>query len=282
MGVARRADRSSPENGNNRRVISTGALAVVGLSAGKTVLLGLCGLVGGVGITALGPGGVLFTIGLFALSGLTPAAIAGTAIAANVGTGLLGTAAYARSGQLRGRDTPRLAGLLIACAAVGTPLGVLANSHISGPAFGTLLGACVMAVGALLHMRVRGPAGPARTAVPTNRVLAIGACVAVVSGLFGLGGPLLAVPLLVAAGLPILAALGAAQAQSIIIASVGTVGYMLRGDVSWPLAALVGVPALLGVAAGWRVAHALPADRLRQVLAGVLILVGAYLIVRNL
>lgn len=260
------------------------AFAVAGLGAGKTVLLGLCGLVGGIGITALGPGGVLFTIALFALSGLSPPAIAGTAIVANVGTGLLGTAAYARSsGQLRGRDTQRLAGLLIACAAVGTPLGVLANSHISGPAFGTLLGVCVMAVGALLYARVRRPVGPARTgtAVATSRVLVIGACVAVVSGLFGLGGPLLAVPLLVAAGTPMLAALGAAQAQSIVIAGVGTLGYVLRGDVSWPLAALVGVPALVGVVAGWRLAHALPADRLRLVLAGVLILVGVYLIVRN-
>jgi uncharacterized membrane protein YfcA len=263
-------------------VFTATAFAVAGLSAGKTVLLGLFGLVGGIGITALGPGGVLFTIGLFALSGLSPPAIAGTAIVANVGTGLLGTAAYARSGQLRGRDTQRLAGLLIACAVVGTPLGVLANSHISGPAFGTLLGVCVIAVGALLYARVRRPAGPAPgAAVATSRVLIIGACVAVVSGLFGLGGPLLAVPLLVAAGTPMLAALGAAQAQSIVIAGVGTLGYLLRGDVSWPLAALVGLPALVGVVAGWRLAHALPADRLRAGLAGVLILVGAFLIARN-
>jgi uncharacterized membrane protein YfcA len=265
-------------------VIST--VAVAGLSAGKTVLLGLCGLVGGIGITALGPGGVLITIGLFALSGLSPPAIAGTAIVANVGTGVLGSAAYARSGQLRARDTQRLAGLLIGCAAVGTPLGVLANSNISGLAFGTLLGVCVMAVGALLYTRVRRPAGSAPgeepgAAVATSQVLAIGACVAVVSGLFGLGGPLLAVPLLVAAGTPMLAALGAAQAQSIVIAGVGTLGYVLRGDVSWALAALVGLPALVGVVAGWRLARALPADRLRLVLAGVLILVGAYLILRN-
>jgi hypothetical protein len=259
------------------------ALAVAGLGTAKTVLLGLFGLVGGVGITALGPGGVLFTIGLFALSGLSPPAIAGTAIVANVGAGLLGTAAYARSGQLRGRDTQRLAGLLIVCAVVGTPLGVLANSHISGPAFGTLLGVCVIAVGALLYARVRRPAGPAPgAAVTTGRVLVIGACVAVVSGLFGLGGPLLAVPLLVAAGTPMLAALGAAQAQSIVIAGVGTLGYLLRGDVSWPLAALVGLPALVGVVAGWRLAHALPVDRMRLVLAGVLTLVGVYLILRNL
>ena len=61
------------------------------------VLLGLLGFAGGVGITAIGPGGVLPTIGLFTLTDLAPAEVAGTAILTHVATGLLGTAAYARS-----------------------------------------------------------------------------------------------------------------------------------------------------------------------------------------
>ncbi len=88
-------------------------------------------------------------------------------------------------------------------------------------------------------------------------------------------------PLLVAVGTPMLTALAAAQVQSIVIAGAGTVGYALRGDVSWALAALVGLPALAGVLAGGRVAHALPADRLSRALAATLVLVGAYLIVRS-
>lgn len=248
---------------------------------GAHLLLALCGLVGGIGITALGPGGVLVTIGLFALTGLAPAEIAGTAIVTNVGSGLLGAAVYVRSGQLREPGTRRLARTLIGCAVIGTPIGVLANGHVSGPLFGTLLGACVMAVGVLLYVRVRRAGPVALGPLPRARVLGIGGAVAVVSGLFGLGGPLLSVPLLIATGAPMLTALAAAQAQSVVIAGVGTIGYTVQGDVSWSLAVLVGVPQLAGVVIGWRLAQALPADRLRVALAGVLILVGPYLILRN-
>jgi uncharacterized membrane protein YfcA len=253
------------------------------VSVGAHLLLALCGLVGGIGITALGPGGVLVTIGLFALTSLAPAEIAGTAIVTNVGSGLLGAAVYLRSGQLREPGTRRLARTLIACAVIGTPIGVLANGHISGPLFGVLLGACVMAVGVLLYVRVRRP-GPVPSplgVLPRVRVLVIGGVVAVVSGLFGLGGPLLSVPLLIAAGAPMLGALAAAQAQSVVIAGVSTIGYAAQGNVSWSLALLIGVPQLVGVVIGWRLAQRLPTDRLRLVLAGVLIVVGPYLILRN-
>ncbi len=253
------------------------------MSVGTDVLLGLCGLVGGIGITALGPGGVLVTIGLFAFSDLSPAEVAGTAIVTNVAAGLLGAGAYLRSGQLRELSTRRLARTLIAWAVLGTPLGVLANARVSGPLFGTLLGVCVMAVGVLLWVRVRRPRPVSRPplSLPRAEVLGIGGTVAVVSGLFGLGGPLLSVPLLIAAGAPMLTAVAAAQAQSVVIAGVGTIGYAIQGDVSWSLALLVGVPQLAGVVVGWRVAHALPADRLRVALAGVLLVVGPYLILRN-
>jgi uncharacterized membrane protein YfcA len=270
------------------------------LAAGTLILLAVFGFAGGVGTTALGPGGVLVTIGLLLLSGLPPAAISGTAIATNVGSALLGTAAFARSGQLRGPDTRRMAAVLIVAAVVGTPLGVLVNAHVSGGAFGILLGLCVGAIGLLLYLRERrrratpapAPATPApaaaRTPTPAadampgaRLVLPLGVAVAVVSGLFGLGGQLLSVPLLISIGAPMLPALGAAQAQSIVIAGVGTIGYALRGAIAWPLVLVVGVPLLAGALAGWRVAHAVPTERLRSLLAVVLIAVGAYLIVHN-
>jgi uncharacterized protein len=253
------------------------------VSSGTLVLLGLCGFVGGIGITALGPGGVLITIGLFAFSDLSPAAIAGTAIVTNVGSGLLGAAVYVRSGQLRAPDTRRIARTLIGCAVVGTPLGVLANAHLSGALFGTLLGACVMAVGVLLYVRVRcsGPAPSRPASLSRGRLLGIGTAVAVVSGLFGLGGPLLSVPLLIAAGAPMLTGLAAAQAQSIVIAGVGTIGYVVQGAVSWRLALVIGLPELIGVVLGWRLAHALGGERMRIALAGTLIVIGPYLILRS-
>lgn len=254
------------------------------LAAGMLVVLGLLGFAGGVGTTALGPGGVLVTIGLFALSGLPPAAVSGTAIATNLGAAVLGTGTFGRSGHLHSVDARRVAVVLVGAAIAGTPVGVLANAHVSGGGFGILLGVCVGAIGTLLYLRERRDSGdPAarRTPPPWTVVLPIGLGVALVSGLFGLGGQLLSVPLLISAGVGMLPALGAAQAQSVVIAGVGTVGYAVRGAIAWPLVVVMGVPLLAGALVGWRIVHTIPAERLRSILAAVLIATGAYLIIHN-
>lgn len=242
-------------------------------------LLALFGLVGGIGITAVGPGGVLPTIGMFLLTGLSPAGVAGTAIATHIATGALGTAAYTRSGQLRDAATRRIAMILSGAAVVGAPLGVLFNTLVSGRGFAVLLAAAVAVTGVLVwvreHRAARSEDAPVRLS-PVSTA-AVGLVVAVAAGLFGLGGPMLSVPLLVIFGLPLLPALAAAQAQSVIIASVGTVGYLLHGSIDWPLAALVGIPELAGVMIGWKIAHVVPVRKLKYALAGTLLALAPYL-----
>ncbi|WP_157419462.1 sulfite exporter TauE/SafE family protein, partial [Actinomadura formosensis] len=105
---------------------------------------------------------------------------------------------------------------------------------------------------------------------------AVGAGVAVVGAMFGVGGPLLSVPLLVALGTPVLPALAAAQAQSVVIAGAGTAGYVAAGAVDWPLAAVVGVPELAGVLAGWVIARAVPAGALKGALVVSLLALAPY------
>ncbi|MFB7413786.1 sulfite exporter TauE/SafE family protein [Streptomyces sp. NPDC056121] len=243
------------------------------------LLLALFGLAGGIGITAVGPGGVLPTIGMFLLTGLSPAGVAGTAIATHVATGALGTAAYTRSGQLREAVTRRTATVLAVAALVGTPLGVLLNTLVPVRGFGMLLACAVTVTGVLVWVRERRTpaAGSEPVRVPRMLIALVGFGVAVVAGLFGLGGPMLSVPLLVVCGLPVLSALAAAQAQSVVIAAIGTVGYVLHGSVDWGLAALVGVPELIGVVVGWRIAHAVPARRLKYALVGTLLALAPYL-----
>ncbi|MEU9204663.1 sulfite exporter TauE/SafE family protein [Streptomyces sp. NPDC048332] len=251
----------------------------------RLVLLAVVGLVGGIGITAIGPGGVLPTIGLFLLTGLSPSGVAGTAIVTHVATGALGTAAYTHSGQLKEADTRRCAAVLALAALVGTPLGVLCNTLVEGRGFGLLLAFAVTVTGVLVWVRDRHAphvsgalSGPG---IPPVRAALTGFVVSLAAGLFGLGGPMLGVPLLVVCGLPVLAALAAAQAQSIVIASVGTVAYVVHGDVDWPLAALVGVPELAGVLIGWRIAHRIPARRLKYALVVSLLAMAPYLALRG-
>ncbi|MGI5166282.1 sulfite exporter TauE/SafE family protein [Spirillospora sp. CA-253888] len=272
------------------------------------VALALFGLVGGIGITALGPGGVLPTVGLFTLTDLSPAEVAGTAIVTHIATGVLATAAYTRSGQLREPATRRTALVLCAAALVGTPIGVAVNTAVSERAFGLVLAALVAGAAALLWYRGRRDrrgaaeahvhaseahvhpaetrahpaetrAHPAETrAHPTALPVAVlGAGVALVAGIVGIGGPMLTVPLLIVLGLPVLEALAAAQAQSIVIATVGAAGYLAHGAVDWRLTLVVGAPELAGVLLGWKIAQRIPTRGLKNALIIVLFALAPYL-----
>jgi uncharacterized membrane protein YfcA len=241
------------------------------------------GLAAGVGITAIGPGGVLATVGLLLLTRLSPAGVAGTAIVTQVATGCLASFAYHRSGQLRQPGTRRIALVIAAAALLGTPLGVLANGLVSGGAFGDLLAGAMAMTGLLVWLRQRAGPAESRPRVPPRRatVAAIGLTVAVAAGMFGLGGPMLSVPLLVIAGVPVLPALGAAQAQSVVIATTGTIGYLIHGSIDWPLAAVVGLPELAGVLVGHRLAHAVPDRWLTFALGLALIALAPWLVLHG-
>jgi uncharacterized membrane protein YfcA len=256
----------------------------LGIGVGAFAGLEVLALIAGIGITALGPGGVLIPIGLITLTHLSKGQIAGTAIVTQVGTGLLGSLAYRRSAQLRDPATLRTAGILAGAAIIGAPLGVLLNSVVSRGLFGVLLGAFVGATGVLVWVRARqsptGAAAGGHPDLPSGLIAGLGFGVAVVSGLFGLGGPLLSVPLLVAAGLPLLSALASAQVQSIVLASAGAITYLARGDIEWRIALAVLIPQLIGVVIGWRIARRVPTARLMRVLAVVLVALAPYLILR--
>jgi uncharacterized membrane protein YfcA len=250
---------------------------MAGLTMPVLIALGLFGLVGGVGITAVGPGGVLPTIGLFALTDLSPAEVAGTAIVTHIATGALATAAYTRSGQLREPETRRTALILAASAVVGTPIGVVINTFVSKRAFGLVLGVFVAGVAALVWYGERHRPAATRAHPPAPLLAGLGFAVALAAGIVGIGGPMLTVPLLVALGVPVLESLASAQAQSIVIAGVGTLGYLAHGTINWPLAALVGIPELAGVLLGWKIAHALPTRSLKLALIITLFALAPYL-----
>jgi uncharacterized protein len=255
-----------------------------GVGAGAWAGLEVLALIAGIGTSALGPGGVLIPIGLFSLTHLSKGQIAGTAIVTQIGTGVVGSLAYRRSDQLKDPVTLRTAAILGAAAVIGAPLGVLLNFVVSRGLFNILLGVVVGVSGLVVAARARQrPAGADRGVAPdlhASLVAALGFGVAVISGLFGLGGPLLSVPLLLAIRLPLLSAVASAQVQSIVIATVGTIGYVARGQISWPLAASLVVPQMIGVVIGWRIARRVPTARLMGVLAVVLIALAPYLVLR--
>lgn len=83
------------------------------------------------------------------------------------------------------------------------------------------------------------------------RLLAIGLVAGVFSALFGVGGGIIIVPLLVAlAGFDGRRATGTSLAAIGITAGAGAVAYGLHGDIKFGSAALIGLPAAVGALAG--------------------------------
>lgn len=241
-------------------------------------------LVAGVGITTIGPGGIFVTVGLYALTPLSSAAVAGTAHATFIVTGLIGTVVYARSGEVVGNDGRGMAAILSATSVVGALAGAHLNTYVSRRLFGILLGVVAGLTGSVLLYREWRELDPVVTINVTSwrgraSLSLLGVGLGVASGLVGVGGPVLAVPALVVLGVPILLALGVAQVQSIFIAVFATAGYFAQGAVSLPLVVLIGIPQVVGVVAGWMIAHRVDPGRLKVALGAVLLAVGAYLTV---
>lgn len=241
-------------------------------------------LVGGVAITLIGPGGIFVTVALHAFGGYPAAVVAGTASATFIGTGLLGSVAYWRSGHLNGTFVQRDAAILSLTSIVGALAGSGLNAFLDRTAFGIALGLFVGATALLMLWRQAKGLGTLINLKPGSRqalgiMAAIGVGVGVPGGMLGVGGPVLAVPLLVLCGLPMLTAVAMAQVQSVFIACFATAGYVWQGAVDVSLALLIGLPLLIGTWAGWVLARRVNPARLKTLLAVVLLGVGVYLVV---
>jgi uncharacterized membrane protein YfcA len=115
--------------------------------------------------------------------------------------------------------------------------------------------------------------------MPVPLVL-IGLAAGFFSALFGVGGGVLIVPLLVvAASFGQREAAGTSLAAIVIIALVGAIAYGVRGEVDFGYAALVGIPAAAGALAGAVVQQRVPVRWLALAFAGVLVVVAVVLFV---
>ena len=112
------------------------------------------------------------------------------------------------------------------------------------------------------------------------RLLAIGLAAGFFSALFGVGGGIVVVPLLIlAAGYSERPAMGTSLAAIGIIALVGAVTYALHGEMKPGAAALVGLPAAVGAIAGTFLQQRLATRTLSFAFAALLAAAGVRLLV---
>jgi uncharacterized membrane protein YfcA len=247
-----------------------------------STLLVVVAFFAGIGYTAIGPGGIFTTIALFTLTDIASSTVAGTAQLTFIAVGVLGSVTYFRSGELSLAGNTRMAVVLSIASILGALAGAEINTYVSRDLFGLLLGGFTVVAGLIIVYRQRSdrlPEYDVDLTTPRGTVLlaAVGLGLGGVSGLLGVGGPVVAVPVLVILGVGMLSAVAVAQVQSIFIATFATTGYYLNGAVSIPLAILVGVPQLVGAFVGWRVAHYVDPARLKVWLGITLVAISPYL-----
>jgi uncharacterized protein len=112
------------------------------------------------------------------------------------------------------------------------------------------------------------------------RLVAIGLAAGVFSAFFGVGGGIVAVPLLIlVAGFPERSAAATSLLAIAITATAGVVVFGLRGEIDARFAALVGLPAALGALAGTSFQQHIRTSTLTYGFAALLTCVGVWLLV---
>ena len=265
------------------------SLAASGLAVGFTS--GLVGIGGGVLIVPL----LYFFYGHPAWSGvalpdgLEAVVPHATSLFVIVPTSILGTWSYHRAGAVAWRAALPIAGFSIVAALAGTQLAPLISSELLKLGFGAIL----VVSGARL---MRPPKGEPRARERPHLVVGAlsGAAVGIMSALLGVGGGIVAIPILVyLVGLRLEKVAATSMAIIVFTAIAGVVGYAVSGAgvpgrpsgslgfVHWLAALPILAGSLASVRVGVRVNQRLDTRRLR-ILFGVLFLVlGARLVLQN-
>ena len=214
-----------------------------------TLQLTLACLAIGLLVGAVGIGGILLPSALTVTAGVAIHQSMAISLLTFVFTGLAGTLAFQRRGNI---DWP-LARPLAAGVAASAWAGAWTSSLVAAPTLSLVLAVLIVAAGLTT---LRGSATPARApALRRSLLLAAGAATGFLSGLTGVGGPVLALPLLLALGFPLLTSIGVGQVVQVAGALSGSAANLALGTIDFTLAAQVGAVEIAGVLAGAALVH---------------------------
>ena len=172
----------------------------------------------------------------------------------------------------------------------GAFAGASVAKQLDGQNLLMLFGILMIAIGALMLKRRAGGGDPAvrLTATSARRLipmlLGTGFAVGLLAGFFGIGGGFLIVPgLMLATGMPLIAAIGTSLVAVVAFGASTAISYAMSGLVDWRLAALFIAGGLLGGLAGIATGKLIGSrDRiLRSAFAGIVILAGGYVCLRG-
>ncbi len=193
-------------------------------------------------------------------------------------TALMGALTYRRAGQV----DLRAAAWIVPLGAAGSAAGAAATAVVE-PGVLLVITAALLAWQAgrlLLGLQVRQAA--ARD-VPGWQYALVGGGAGFLSGLLGIGGGIIMVPLLAGVlGMPLKRALGTSLVAIVALVAPGTVVHTLLGHVDWGIFLALTLGAVPGARLGARLALAARDRTLRIVVGGFLSLVALFYGTREL
>jgi uncharacterized membrane protein YfcA len=242
------------------------------------------GVIVGFSLGLIGGGGSILAVPLllYVVGMPDPHQAIGTSALAVAVNAFANLVPHARAGHVRWRPALMFAVAGLVGAFVGSSIGKIVDGHKL-----LILFALLMLVIAGMMLRGRkadaGVAGGPRLVSPW-RLSAIGLGVGTLAGFYGIGGGFLCVPgLMLATGMPTIAAIGSSLVAVGAFGMTTAVNYAVSGLVEWPIALLFIAG---GIAGGWLgalLAKRLSAQRqtLTRVLGCMLVVVAAYMLYRS-
>ncbi|MDA8146808.1 MAG: sulfite exporter TauE/SafE family protein [Thermaerobacter sp.] len=245
----------------------------------QTLLVLWCiGLVGGVFSGLLGIGGAIILVPMLLylppLLGLAPfdmKEVAAMSITLVFFASLSGVLAHGRDRHVNFR----LVLVMGVAVLVGALAGAVGSKFVSSEVLMAIFAGLTLLAAALM---LRPPArreeegGPVRFNAPLAGSVAAG--IGVLSGMVGVGGGFLLVPVMLLLGVPTRTAIGSSLAMVLLSGAAGMAGKAFTHQVPWLLAGALVVGAMPGAQLGAMGSKRLSPRRLRTILAVVIALIG--------
>ena len=261
------------------------------------ILFVLLGAVGGflAGLLGIG-GGIIFIplfLWLFPLAGFPAEHVAhiafATSLAIIIPTSISSALGHRKRGNVDWHQVYRIS----LGGAAGAVVGAYIASLLPGESLKGIFGVMQILVGLKLFLQPRHLPPERTTPVPFSHLAFVGLCGGLFSAFFGVGGGVIAVPMLVILiQLPTRLAVGNSSALVVISSFFGAVSYILYGwdipglppyslgYVNLLIFLLMAPFAMLSARFGVRVASSVPHDKLLKIFSLLMIGIGVRMIVR--
>jgi hypothetical protein len=243
------------------------------MSLAEIVLGVAIGVVAGIlsGLFGVG-GGIVMTPGIQVLLGTAPIVALATPLPVILPTALAGALRYRAAGELDGGAAGWMVVAGLPASVAGAALTEVVPTHLLLVVTAALLG--WQSIG-IIRGASRSDATRAQRTASAGGILAIGAIAGLVSGILGIGGGVVMVPLLAGwLGMPLKRALGTSLAAIVAMVIPGTIVHAILGNIDWAIAVVVALGAIPGARLGASIALGTRERTLRTLVGSFLLLLA--------